>query len=541
MPEVLTESFCERCGTKYALPVPEGPLKSGGVKRAKLLARGFKNYVLSNDPLDEAFAEARSDEDRLQAARQVEAFHQVFNFCMQCRQYTCANCWNQAERRCLTCAPLPFGALADPLLRLGGAPSDGTSVAATEPQEASRPTIDASAWPTADLAAGTASGEGLAADSDVLQLAPGRAYEQRAPVSPADVPAEPGVSEEEAFPERPPLGAPRAAWEESVPEEPPALGPWTPDDLVQPEERAGATEAGVRPEAPSLASEAEVPFETEVWREAEVPSETDVWPEAEVPSETEVWPEADADVSPDAPSLATEAEVSLSERPALAEELPQRLGAYDDSAAAGEWERSRVARDVPPPEPAHEPVAPAPVTEAPPTVEPAGAELWSDLGELAAEHLADVPPAEEWPAPLPVPLEEREAPPERLPPDEPQAVEEPTRSPRPAGFIDRLRDAFGLANRPETTARTEQAEMGAGPEGAEERGADPAALEAPTAGVEPHVAPKPPVVAGDPERAALEQGPPAAGGEPQVAPKPPVVAGDPERAALEQGPPAAGG
>ena len=40
-----------------------------------------------------------------QAAAQLDAFHESFNFCIDCRQYTCGNCWNEAEGRCLSCAP----------------------------------------------------------------------------------------------------------------------------------------------------------------------------------------------------------------------------------------------------------------------------------------------------------------------------------------------------------------------------------------------------------------------------------------------------
>jgi hypothetical protein len=55
--------------------------------------------------LDEAMAAARSDDEHEQTAHQLDAFHATFNFCMTCRQYTCGNCWNDAEGRCLTCAP----------------------------------------------------------------------------------------------------------------------------------------------------------------------------------------------------------------------------------------------------------------------------------------------------------------------------------------------------------------------------------------------------------------------------------------------------
>ena len=104
MAEVLTESFCERCGTRYTFESARPRVKR--LKGVKVLSRGLKNFVLSDDSsLDEAMAAARSDTDREVTAQQLDAFHQTFNFCMTCRQYTCANCWNEAEGACLTCAP----------------------------------------------------------------------------------------------------------------------------------------------------------------------------------------------------------------------------------------------------------------------------------------------------------------------------------------------------------------------------------------------------------------------------------------------------
>ena len=95
MPEILTESFCERCGTRYTFEsgAPRGPRLKG----VKVLSRGLKNFVMSDDTsLDEAMAAARSESDREITTHQQDAFHKTFNFCMSCRQYTCANCWNEA-------------------------------------------------------------------------------------------------------------------------------------------------------------------------------------------------------------------------------------------------------------------------------------------------------------------------------------------------------------------------------------------------------------------------------------------------------------
>jgi hypothetical protein len=113
MTEILTESFCERCGTRYTF---ESARPKTRLKGVQVLSRGLKNYVLSdNTSIDEAMAAARSETDREATAHQLDAFHKTFNFCMSCRQYTCPNCWNEPEARCLSCAPLE---LPEPPVRL---------------------------------------------------------------------------------------------------------------------------------------------------------------------------------------------------------------------------------------------------------------------------------------------------------------------------------------------------------------------------------------------------------------------------------------
>ena len=129
MPEILTESFCERCGTRYTFEAAAPKGKRLG--KLKVISKGFVNFVSSDETsLDEALADARSDEQRELTTRQLDAFHQTFQFCLSCRQYTCANCWNEAENRCLSCAPhlgtdildAPFRS-SDPLARILGEPT----------------------------------------------------------------------------------------------------------------------------------------------------------------------------------------------------------------------------------------------------------------------------------------------------------------------------------------------------------------------------------------------------------------------------------
>jgi hypothetical protein len=103
MTEILTESFCERCGTRYTFESARPRVRLKGVK---VLSRGLKNFVMSDETsMDEAMAAARSETDRELTSHQLDAFHKTFNFCMSCRQYTCPNCWNEVEARCLSCAP----------------------------------------------------------------------------------------------------------------------------------------------------------------------------------------------------------------------------------------------------------------------------------------------------------------------------------------------------------------------------------------------------------------------------------------------------
>jgi hypothetical protein len=101
----FTDSFCERCGTRYTfLPAPtKGPSLAG----AKVLAKGLKNFVLSDETtMDQALSAARHDVERDVSTRVTEEFHRTFNFCMTCRQYACDKCWNPNQGACLSCAPL---------------------------------------------------------------------------------------------------------------------------------------------------------------------------------------------------------------------------------------------------------------------------------------------------------------------------------------------------------------------------------------------------------------------------------------------------
>jgi hypothetical protein len=161
MPEILTESFCERCGTRYTFE-PSGSAHDR-FTRVRTLSKGLRNYVLSDETsFGEAMAVARTDEVRRTSGEQLDAFHKTFNFCMSCRQYTCANCWNEVEGRCLTCAPnlgreilaapfQPVDPLAGPSVETALAAANGNGNGHVHANGNGALGLEATAWPTVDL------------------------------------------------------------------------------------------------------------------------------------------------------------------------------------------------------------------------------------------------------------------------------------------------------------------------------------------------------------------------------------------------------
>ena len=177
MTEILTESFCERCGTRYTFePVDtRRPMSSIGT-----FGRGLRHFFTDPDStLGESFAVARSETEQRATNHALEAFHQTFNFCLSCRQYVCGECWNAVEGRCLTCAPVeeptaPVEAaataasampavvadLAPPRIEVVGEPGTTAAPVVAEPTEAvvAEPLAPEEAEPQAE-AAGEAVGE----------------------------------------------------------------------------------------------------------------------------------------------------------------------------------------------------------------------------------------------------------------------------------------------------------------------------------------------------------------------------------------------
>jgi len=134
-PDALTESFCERCGTRYEFAAPT---RLSPIRRTRGLVGGFKNYVMGHDSLRDSIGDARRVQAEELAAGQLEAFHSAFNFCLECRQYTCLTCWNHEAGRCQSCIPLSV--TVAPL-------TDAPGIDLLEAR------LEAAIWPDSDLSA----------------------------------------------------------------------------------------------------------------------------------------------------------------------------------------------------------------------------------------------------------------------------------------------------------------------------------------------------------------------------------------------------
>jgi hypothetical protein len=365
MPEILTESFCERCGTRYTFESAAPKQKRLG--RFKVLSQGFKNFVMSDDTsLDEAFAAARNDEEREAVTQQLDAFHKTFNFCMNCRQYTCSNCWNEAEGRCLTCAPhLGHDVLPAPFPSLetngnGAGIDDGPRLDGLAwptldlPPETPVPTADL-AWPEAPEASGAAISEPTAPTTredglpDWASLVPDEVAS--APIGMEAAPPEP--SDVEML-----LAHPAAA-----PEEPQLAAEVADEDAVAPAPEPEAVAESL-PVEPELAPIEPQPLAAESTAPA---------------SETPPAAPASAD---DRAAAAAAQTTDLLARFRPGQSIDAALEEYEAALAANETDAASEAEpvaDVPAPEIAPEPVAAAHLT-------PLETEAATPLDEVLAEE-----------------------------------------------------------------------------------------------------------------------------------------------------------
>ena len=370
MTEILTESFCERCGTRYTFETVQAKGRSLGTLGT--LGRGLRHFVLSSDSsFDESMAVARSEAEQRVTTAQLEAFHRTFNFCLSCRQYTCADCWNAVEGRCLTCAPLPEVEVetATPIQMTPEA------VAFTEMAtfDAGPPTVVEPELPSGLDALEAASTDRVASEAAIVEAAPDEP-------APLDLEAEaPQAEREVAEPEAPEadveIMAPVASEAPVAPEAP--VGPETPVEAPDAQEALADAPQAQEPVAALVAEEPTSQAEAPTAEAEELPqTEPDVSPEPEsieaeagaVEDLAAASPPEAALPEPEAAAPATEPQpetAPASASVALPEFLPGR--SLDDEIAAYELRIAALAASPP------EPVAPiTPVVEvAPPRVPPA--------------------------------------------------------------------------------------------------------------------------------------------------------------------------
>ena len=330
----------------------------------------------------------RSEEDQL-ASAQLDAFHETFNFCIGCRQYTCINCWNDADGRCRTCAPIAgTDDLTERLLAVqpGAVTAASAGVADAEPSlagdEISR-RLGLEGWPSGEVAATPAAGNGNAPhewpESDPLAAAAAAALV--APDEPAiEVPAEPEPMVAEAGPEpEPELTLEPVVAEEALPwvepepeawpapeeasvaaEEPELVGaepePWPAAAEIEPEaEPVAATIDEPEPAAPYLrvvAWEADSAFEVEHAIEPEPVPAADLEPE---PLVAEAGPEPEsavAEVTPEpdvAPELAAPVEQAAQPMPQVSP-VSETVVRFPDRPATPDAEQPAVAAEADSPE-----------------------------------------------------------------------------------------------------------------------------------------------------------------------------------------------
>jgi hypothetical protein len=467
--ETLTESFCERCGTRYEF---NAPTRLNPLRKTRGLVGGLRNYLTGQDALSDAIGDAmRSEEDGL-ATAQLDAFHESFNFCIDCRQYTCVNCWNDDAGRCRSCAPIPgTDDLAERLAASMAAPSGPPPVFMGDELQRH---LGLDAWPTSDLpVGGDSNGHG-----------PASWPEAEFPVEPvyAEVAPEPEpvVAEVAPEPEPEPVVAepepePVVAEVVAKPEPEQVTVPWS----YEPELVA----ADIAPEPAFEAPEAEpvtavepVPVDDEPEPEL-VAAEIDIEP-VRVPLRVVAWDEdaafelVEADASPfleaEVEPGPVAAEVEPVAEPVAAEVTPEPepepVAAEVEPVAAEvapEPEPEPVAAEVAP-EPEPEPVA----AEVEPVAEPVAAEVAPEPEPepVAAEvePVAEPVAAEVAPEPEPEPVAAEVAPepefepPIRLAPISETILHFPTRPAAPRPADDERAAAAATADGPEVAARRAQ-------------------------------------------------------------------------------------
>jgi hypothetical protein len=154
--ELFSESFCERCGTRYELGTAEPMTRT---RKTRGLVSGLRQFIMSTDSLEDSISDAMRAEEEQVAARQIDAFQEAFNFCLDCRRYTCVSCWNDDAGRCRSCMPVAGiddvagfdeRMAAGPALQPAPVETPLLTTAEEPAWPAAEPIAPALAWPEAD-------------------------------------------------------------------------------------------------------------------------------------------------------------------------------------------------------------------------------------------------------------------------------------------------------------------------------------------------------------------------------------------------------
>jgi hypothetical protein len=391
--ETLTESFCERCGTRYEF---QAPTRLNPLRKTRGLIGGLRNYLTSQDALSDALGDAmRTEEDGL-ASAQLDAFHESFNFCIDCRQYTCVNCWNDDAGRCRSCKPIPG---TDDLVERLAASSATTPMVdhgTAYGQDEMQRRLGLEAWPSSDLPAeeaiasnGHAAEEWPAAEAFpdealVAEVEPEPELEPIvAEVEPEPEPVvaeiefdpvpEPFVAEIEPEPEPAPFVAEIIAEVDYEPEREPVIAEVEPEPVI----------AEVEPEPVIAEVEPEPirpPLRVVAWDEDSAYQVGEPEPIVPEPVAAEVEPEpVAAEVEPEPVAAEVEPE------PIAAEVEPEPVAAeVEPEPVAAEVEPEPIAPRIPS---ISETILPFPTSRAaPPPVEDDRAAAVADSPELAARR-----------------------------------------------------------------------------------------------------------------------------------------------------------
>jgi hypothetical protein len=249
MTELLTESFCERCGTRFELGSLEPMTRS---QKTRGLVSGLRSFIMSTDSLSDSINDAMRAEEEQIAARQVEAFQEAFNFCLDCRRYTCVSCWNDDAGRCRSCVPVPgLDDLAGYDQRVARPAFLGEPV---EPVDTT-PLLTSAEEPTWPTEPGVTPPQAWPEEDAGVVLAAAEAEEVVIETPDLEIDAEPiAVAAEANMPVEEPAGEPIAAAAEAEPgaEERPALPPPTvvPGFAAAEPEAVLAADASIEPAVP---------------------------------------------------------------------------------------------------------------------------------------------------------------------------------------------------------------------------------------------------------------------------------------------------